>query len=67
MVCAVHPLVHGLMLCFRSRGNFFKKANDYYILFWGCMLKTKMVVGSPRIVADTSYDVINNAHVKSLI
>ena len=31
------------------------------------MVKTKMVVGSPGIVADTSYDVINMAPVKSLI
>ena len=46
---------------------FLKKANDYYILFYGCMVKTKMVVGSPGIVADTSYDVINLAPVKSLI
>ena len=30
-------------------------------------MKTKMVVGSPEIVADTSYDVINMAPVKSLI
>ena len=45
-----------------------KKANDYYILFLGCMLRRKMVdVGSPGIVADTSYDVINMAPVKSLI
>ena len=52
---------------FRSRGIFLKKANDYYILYWGCMVKTKMVVGSPGMVADTSYDVINMAPVKSLI
>ena len=44
-----------------------KKGNDFYILFWGCMVKKKMVVGSPGIVADTSYDVINMAHVKSLV
>ena len=50
-----------------SRGIFLKKANHYYILFWGCIVKTKMVVGSPGIVADTSYDVINMAPVKSLI
>ena len=31
------------------------------------MVRTKMVVGSPGIVADTSYDVINMAPVKSLI
>ena len=30
-------------------------------------MKTKMVVGSPGIVADTSYDVINMVPVKSLI
>ena len=46
---------------------FLKKANDYYFLFWGCMVKTKMVVGSPGIVADTRVDVINMAPVKSLI
>ena len=33
-----------------------KKANDYYILFLRCMVRTKMVVGSLGIVADTSYD-----------
>ena len=49
---------------FRSRGIFLKKANDYYILFLGCMVRTKMVVGSLGIVADTSYDVINMAPVK---
>ena len=43
-----------------------KKANDYYILFWGCMVGTKIVVGSPGVVADTSYDVINMAPVKNL-
>ena len=59
--------MHDLMSCFRSRGIFFKKANDYYISFWGCMVRTKMVVGSPGIVADTSYDIINMAPVKSLI
>ena len=48
-------------------GFFLKKANDYYILFLGCMVRRKMVVGSPGIVADTSYDVINMAPVKSLI
>ena len=48
-------------------GFFLKKANAYYISFLGCMVKTKMVVGSPGIVADTSYDVINMAPVKSLI
>ena len=31
------------------------------------MVKTKMVVGSPGIVADTSYDVINMAPAKSLV
>ena len=46
---------------------FLKKANHYYILFLGCMARTKMVVGNPGIVADTSYDVINMAPVKSLI
>ena len=46
---------------------FLKKANDYYILFWGCMARTKIVVGSPGIVEDTSDDVINIAPVKSLI
>ena len=48
-------------------GFFLKKANDYYILFLGCMVRTKRVVGSLGIVADTSYDVINMAPVKSLI
>ena len=48
-------------------GFFLKKANDYYILFWGCMVRTKMVVGSPGIVADTSYDVIKMAPIKNLI
>ena len=46
---------------------FLKKANDYYILFLGCMVRTKMAVGSLGIVADTSYEVINIAPVKSLI
>ena len=31
------------------------------------MMSKKMVVGSPEIVADTSYDVINMAPVKNLI
>ena len=48
-------------------GFFLKKANDYYILFWGCMVKTKLVVDSPGIVADTSHGVINMAPVKSLV
>ena len=48
-------------------GFFLKKANDYYILFLGCIVRTKMVVGSPGIVADSSYDYINMAPVKSLI
>ena len=48
-------------------GFFLKNANDYYILFCGCMVNTKMVVGSPGIVADTSYDVINMAPVKRLV
>ena len=47
--------------------GFLKKANDYFILFSGCMVRTKMVVGSPGMVADTSYDVINMAPVYSLI
>ena len=47
---------------------FLKKANDYYILFillLECILRTIMVVGSPGIVADTSYDDINMAPVKN--
>ena len=44
---------------FLSPVGFFKKASAYYILFLECILKTKMVVGSPRIMADTSYDVID--------
>ena len=35
--------------------------------FLGCLVRTKMVVGSPEIVANTSNDVINLAPVKSLI
>ena len=31
------------------------------IIFLGCMVRTKIVVGSPGIVAGTSYDVINMA------
>ena len=60
-------VVHGLMSCFRSRGIFLKKTKDCCILFLGCIVRTKMVVGSPEIVADTSYDAINMAPVKSLI
>ena len=29
------PFVHGLISCFRCRGIFLKKANNYYILFLG--------------------------------
>ena len=46
---------------------FSKKANDYYILFFGSMVRMKIVVGSPGIVADTRYKVINMTPVKSLI
>ena len=42
---------------------FLQEANEYYILFWGYMMRRKMVVVSPGIVADISYDVI----VKNLI
>ena len=45
---------------------FLKKANDYYILFLGSMVRMKIVVGSPGIVADTRYKVINMTPVKSL-
>ena len=48
-------------------GIFLKEANDSYILFWGYMVRTKMIAGSPGIVPDTNYDVINMAPVKSLI
>ena len=46
---------------------FFEESKRLYILFLGCFVRTKMVIGSPGIVADTSYDVINMAPVKSLI
>ena len=44
--------------------GFFMKVNDYYILFLKCILKTKMVVGSPGIMADTNYAVINMSPIK---
>ena len=47
--------------------DFLKEANDYYSLFLVCMVRTKMVVGSPGLMADTSYDGINMTPVKSLI
>ena len=60
-------IVHGYVVFLGPVGLFLKKANDYYILFLGCMVSTKMVVGSPGIMADISYGVINMAPVKSLI
>ena len=47
---------------------FFEESNRLsYFYFLGCMVTTKIVVGSPGIVADTSYYVNNMAPVKSLI
>ena len=47
--------------------GFFEESKRPFYFFFGCMVGTKIIVGSPVIMAETSFDVINMAPVKSLI